>query len=197
MVVRKFEAIATDFKLILASKSPRRQQLLKELGLQFEIRTKDTDESFPKHLKAQEIPLYLCRKKADAFTKELKEKELVITSDTIVWVQNKVLNKPENAVEATDMLSLLSGKMHQVYTAVCLQSLTKTETFFAETKVWFKPLTSYEIDFYVNHYRPFDKAGAYGAQEWLGYIAIEKIEGTYFNVMGLPLYELYTALLHF
>ena len=183
--------------LILASKSPRRQYLLNELGLQFEVRTKEVDESFPANLKAQEIPLYLCKKKADAFNNELNENTIVITADTIVWIDGQVLNKPENFDDAVRMLKLLSGKMHEVYTGVCLRSKEKTKSFYALTKVYFKTLSQEEIEYYINNYNPYDKAGSYGAQEWLGYIAIEKIEGTYFNVMGLPIKELYEELLAF
>lgn len=185
------------YKLILASKSPRRQFLLKELGLNFEVRTKEVDESFPFQLKAQEIPLYLCEKKAEAFDEDLDDNTIVITADTIVWVNGHVLNKPENYDDAVRMLNILSGKMHEVYTGVCLRSKNKTKSFFALTKVYFKKLTPEEIEYYIMNYNPYDKAGAYGAQEWIGYIAIEKIEGTYFNVMGLPVKELYEELLKF
>ena len=184
-------------KIILASKSPRRQYLLKELGIDFEVHTKEVDESFPDNLKAEEIPLYLCRKKADAFQEELTDNTIVITADTIVWVEGQVLNKPENFEDAVRMLQLLSGKMHEVFTGVCLRSKNKTRSFYAVTKVYFKKLSQEEIEFYINNYHPYDKAGAYGAQEFIGYIAIDKIEGTYFNVMGLPLKELYENLLDF
>jgi septum formation protein len=193
MLLKEFK----DHKIILASKSPRRQYLLKELGLNFDVYTKDVDESFPKNLKAQEIPLYLCQKKADAFDDVLNDNTIVITADTIVWVDNQVLNKPENFEDAVRMLNLLSGKMHEVYTGVCLKSKNKTKSFYAVTKVFFKNLTQEEIEYYINNYHPYDKAGAYGAQEFIGYIAIDKIEGTYFNVMGLPLRELYENLLAF
>lgn len=182
---------------ILASKSPRRQYLLKELGLQFDIHTKEVDESFPEHLKAHEIPLYLSEKKANAFEAELADKSIVITSDTIVWVEDQVLNKPVDKADAVRMLQLLSGKMHEVYTGVCLKSKHKMISFYVRTNVYFKPLSLQEIDYYVTTYNPYDKAGAYGAQEWIGYIAVEKIEGSYFNVMGLPLKELYEQLLKF
>lgn len=185
------------YKFILASKSPRRQYLLKELGLQFDIYTKEVDESFPDHLKAQEIPLYLAQKKATAFESELDEDTIVITSDTIVWIENQVLNKPVDKEDAIRMLQLLSGKKHEVYTGVCLKSKNKMHSFYACTHVYFKTLSLKEIEYYITNYNPYDKAGAYGAQEWIGYIAVEKIEGTYFNVMGLPLKELYEALLQF
>lgn len=187
------------YELLLASKSPRRQYLLKELGLDFEVRTKEVDESFPDNLKAHEIPLYLCEKKANAFDEELNDNTIVITADTIVWLPqtNEVLNKPENFDDAVRMLQLLSGKMHEVYTGVCLKSKTKTKSFYALTKVYFKEISQEEIEFYIKNYNPYDKAGAYGAQEYIGYIAIEKIEGTYFNVMGLPVKKLYEELLKF
>lgn len=185
------------YHFILASKSPRRQYLLKELGLNFDIHIKEVDESFPPHLKAQEIPLFLSEKKANAFETELAEEEIVITSDTIVWIDNQVLNKPVDKADAIRMLQLLSGKMHEVYTGVCLKSKQKMKSFYACTKVYFKPLSMWEIEYYIKNYSPYDKAGAYGAQEWIGYIAVEKIEGSYFNVMGLPLKELYEQLLIF
>lgn len=185
------------YTILLASKSPRRHYLLKELGLDFEVRTKEVDESFPEQLKAAEIPLYLCEKKAAAFDEELTDNTIVITADTIVWLDGHVLNKPQNYNDAVRMLQLLSGKMHEVYTGVCLKSKHKTTSFVALTKVYFKELSLEEIEFYIRNYNPYDKAGAYGAQEWIGYIAIDRIEGTYFNVMGLPVRELYEALLKF
>jgi septum formation protein len=186
-----------NHRIILASKSPRRNFLLKELGLEFESRTKDTEESFPAELRAEEIPLYLCKKKADAFRAELKPNELLITADTVVWVTDQVLNKPEDHADAVRMLRLLSGKMHQVFTGVCLTSLEKTVTFHGETKVYFKHLTDAEIEHYIIHCKPFDKAGAYGAQDWIGLVGVSRIEGTYFNVMGLPMFELYDQLMKF
>lgn len=185
------------YQFILASKSPRRQFLLKDLGLNFEVHTKEVDESFSPDLKAEQIPLYLAEKKAMAFDAELKENTIVITADTIVWVNGQVLNKPEDYADAVRMLQLLSGKMHEVYTGVCLRSKNKMKTFYSLTKVYFKNLSLEEIEHYVTNYKPYDKAGAYGAQEFIGYIAIEKIEGSYFNVMGLPLRELYEELLIF
>jgi septum formation protein len=185
------------YHFILASKSPRRQFLLKDLGLDFEVHTKDVDESFPEDLKAEQIPIYLCEKKANAFDRDLDDNTIVITADTIVWVNRHVLNKPENYDEAIRMLKILSGKAHEVYTGVCIKSKHKTKSFYSLTKVYFKSLTDYEIEYYVKNFHPYDKAGAYGAQEWIGYIAVEKIEGSYFNVMGLPVRELYEELLKF
>jgi septum formation protein len=192
----KFEDLK-KYHFILASKSPRRQFLLKDLGLDFEVHTREVDESFPEDLKAQEIPLFLCQKKADAFDHELGENTIVITADTIVWVNEQVLNKPENYDDAVRMLKLLSGRMHEVYTGVCIKSKNKTKVFYSLTKVYFKHLSENEIEYYIKNFHPYDKAGAYGAQEWIGYIAVEKIEGSYFNVMGLPLRELYEELLVF
>jgi len=185
------------YKFILASKSPRRQYLLKELGLDFEVSTKEVDESFSNELKAQDIPLFLCNKKAEAFVGDIDENTIVITADTIVWIENQVLNKPENYEDAVRMLKMLSGKKHEVYTGVCLKSKHKTKSFYALTNVYFKELTDNEIEYYIKNYNPYDKAGSYGAQEWIGYIAVKKIEGTYFNVMGLPVHELYEELLKF
>jgi septum formation protein len=217
---------------ILASKSPRRQFLLQALGLKFETHTKDVDESFPDSLKAEEIPLYLCKKKAEAFDKDLNDNTLVITADTIVWINGQVLNKPEDFDDAVRMLRMLSGNMHEVFTGVCLKSKQKTKTFYASTKVYFKPLSQSDIEYYIHNYKPYDKAGAYGAQECLpagmnpcseeeikflkeinkleliessraemkagsGYFAVDKIEGPYFNVMGLPIEELYHELKSF
>ncbi|GAB4135252.1 MAG: Maf-like protein [Bacteroidia bacterium] len=185
------------FKYILASKSPRRQFLLSELGIPFELKTKDVDESFPSHLKAEEIPLFLCRKKAEAFHDELSNDSIIITADTIVWVNGHVLNKPADEAEARLMLRELSGNRHEVYTGVCLKSSDKEVAFTARTDVFFKELSEGEISYYIQHFQPFDKAGSYGAQEWIGYIAVERIEGSYFNVMGLPVKELYEELSNF
>lgn len=244
----------SKYKIILASKSPRRQFLLKELGINFKIRTKEVDESFPKKLKGKQIALYLCKKKAEAFKHELKSNNLLITADTIVWLNNKktkgiVLNKPADHSGAVKMLKLLSGKMHIVHTGVSITTsplrrssfepsplpkekgteLLKSKSFVVSTKVYFKKLTDKEIDFYVRNYKPYDKAGSYGAQESLpanynpcskeeikflkrikktGLIRnsinkntgidqveiIKKITGSYFNVMGLPVKEVYEEL---
>lgn len=181
-------------KLILASKSPRRQELLKGLFVDFEIRTKDTDEDFPEKLKREEIALFLAKKKASAFSGEVGKDEIIITSDTIVWVNDQVLNKPENHAESIQMLQMLNGNMHTVYTGVCLTSSEKQQTFFAETKVYFNRLSDEELNFYIDRCQPFDKAGSYGVQEWMGYVGIEKIDGCFYNVMGLPLNKLYQAL---
>lgn len=183
--------------IILGSQSPRRQYLLKELGLTFTTKSKNIEEKFPSNLKAAEIPLYLCEKKANAFLSDLTDKDILITADTVVWVDGQVLNKPADYDEAVRMLKLLSGKKHQVFTAVCLKSTSKTKSFAVGTEVYFKALSEDEIDYYVTNYKPFDKAGSYGAQEFIGYIAIEKFDGSYFNVMGLPMKELYEELQRF
>jgi len=183
--------------ILLASKSPRRQQLLHDMGLQFKIVTKDTNENFSALLVKQQIPVYLAEKKALAFETEIGENDLILTADTIVWVNNLVLNKPENEAEAFAMLRLLSGNMHQVFTGVCLKTKTEQLSFFDETKVWFKNITDDEIWHYIKNYKPFDKAGSYGAQDWIGLVGIEKIEGSYFNVMGLPVHKLYDYLKRF
>jgi septum formation protein len=178
------------YQIILASKSPRRQELLKELGLEFEIRTKDIEEDFPDTLFKQEIPVYLSGIKAKAFANDLKDNELVITSDTIVWNENKQLGKPKDRSEAIEMLQSLSGNIHEVITSVTLMTTLKTHSFYEITKVFFKELSQVEIDYYVDNYKPYDKAGSYGIQEWIGFVGIQKIEGDYFNVVGLPLFRL-------
>lgn len=183
--------------IVLASKSPRRQQLLKDLGLNFAVVIKEVEEVYPSNLKKQEVALYLSKLKADAFLPDLKENQLVITSDTIVCLDDKIIGKPKDRDDAFNMLSDLSGKMHEVVTAVTLTSAEKQVSFYVTTQVYFKTLSNFEIDYYINHYKPFDKAGSYGIQEWIGYIGIEKIVGSYFNVMGLPVKELYDELERF
>lgn len=184
------------FQLVLASGSPRRQELLKSLGLQFKVKPTHADETFSSDLKAQEIPLYLAEKKADAYYFE-QDNEVVLTADTIVWLNNVVLNKPENFDEAFSMLKKLSGEMHQVYTAVCLKSNKNKVLFYDSTNVYFKELNDDEINFYIKNYPVYDKAGSYGVQDWLGYIGIEKIEGCFYNVMGLPIRKVNENLLQF
>ena len=184
-------------KIILASKSPRRQQLLKELGWDFTIMTKNIDESFPENLKREEVALYLCEHKANAFKGEIPDNALLITADTIVCVDDMIINKPEDENDARRMLNILSGRQHDVYTGVCISSNEKAVTFAVRSSVYFKKLSDEEIDFYIKNYHPYDKAGAYGVQEWIGFIAIEKIDGSYYNVMGLPVKELYENILKF
>ena len=184
-------------EIILASKSPRRQQLLKDLGLDFQIVLKEVEEIYPPELKREEVPMFLSKLKSDAFVPDLKPNQLVITSDTIVCLEDRIIGKPKDRDDAFYMLSDLSGKMHEVITAVTLTSLEKQVSFFVVTEVYFKTLSNLEIDDYINEYKPYDKAGSYGIQEWIGYIGIEKIVGSYFNVMGLPVKELYDELERF
>lgn len=183
--------------LILASGSPRRQELLKSLGVPFEIRIREIDEVYPKHLKKSEISDYLAQLKSNAFVEELNPKDLLITSDTIVWYHNMALGKPKSKDDAFQMLQKLSGKTHEVITSVCLKSLQKEDIFNSTTKVTFKELSSEEIQFYIDNYNPMDKAGAYGIQDWIGQIGVTKIEGSYFNVMGFPIHKIYSQLLKF
>ena len=173
---------------------------MQQTGLQFTVQLAgETDEVYPPDLQREEIPLYLARLKADAFmqTVVISDETVVVTADTIVWIDNGVLGKPSGREEAIQMLKVLSGNMHQVYTGVCLTTNRQQRTFFAETKVFFRKLTDEEITFYVDRYQPFDKAGAYGIQEWIGYVGIEAIEGSYYNVVGLPVQKLYCELMEF
>lgn len=181
-------------KVILASKSPRRQELLKGLCIDFEIRTKDIDESYPNHLQEAEIPSFISEKKAAAFADDLEADELLITSDTVVCLNGKVLEKPKSLNEGKQMLRELSGQTHTVYSAVCLLDTKKKIVFCDQTEVTFKPLDEEEIEFYINQFQPLDKAGAYGVQEWIGYIAIQKMTGSYYTVMGMPMHLLYDEL---
>ena len=183
--------------LILASGSPRRQELLKSLGVPFKIRIKEINEVYPKHLQKSEISDYLAQLKSNAFVEELNPKDLLITSDTIVWYHNMALGKPKSKDDAFQMLQKLSGKTHEVITSVCLKSLQKEDIFNSITKVTFKELSTEEIQFYIDNYNPMDKAGAYGIQDWIGQIGVKKIEGSYFNVMGLPIHKIYSQLLKF
>ncbi len=173
---------------------------MRQVGLQFTVQLAgETDEIYPPELQREDIPLYLARLKADAFMRAVPvaDDTVVITADTIVWINNRVLGKPADRREAVEMLETLSGNMHTVYTGVCLATNCKQHLFFAESNVYFRELTSEEIVWYVDRYQPFDKAGAYGIQEWIGYVGIEKIEGSYYNVMGLPVQKLYRELCNF
>ncbi|MBA2613718.1 MAG: septum formation protein Maf [Bacteroidetes bacterium] len=186
------------YKLILGSASPRRQDLLKSLGFEFLNKPVKVDETlWPKELEAHEIPIFLAELKAAAYEDLLKEDELLITADTVVWCEGKVFNKPENFAEGKKMLETLSGKMHEVFTAVCLKSATKQTTFYDVSKVYFKKLKADEIEYYLTNFSPYDKAGGYGVQDWIGYIGIDKIDGSFYNVMGLPVKELYEELIKF
>ena len=182
-----------ELRIVLASNSPRRKELLSGLGLEYEVRTlSGIDESYPEGLPMEEIPQYISRKKAAAYT--LGEDELLITADTIVWLNGEVLGKPADEAEARQMLRKLSGKTHQVVTGVTLTTSLLHHSFSSVSQVTFAQLSDDEIDYYVTHYRPLDKAGAYGIQEWIGYIGVTSIEGSYFNVMGLPVQRLYTEM---
>lgn len=183
-----------DYKIILASGSPRRQQFFKDLDLKFEIRLKEIEEIYPDNLKAEEITNYLAELKAKAFEGELSDDELLITSDTLVWLNGKALGKPKDYNDAFQILKSLSNQTHEVITSVCFTTTSKSETIFEVTKVSFKELSDDSIRFYLDNYKPFDKAGAYGIQEWIGLIGIHKIEGSYTNVVGLPTEKVYTYL---
>ena len=188
------KALSERNNIILASKSPRRQELLKGLGIHFATISKDVDETYPNDLPVSEVAEYLANKKAVAYSADVDAQTILITADTVVIVDQTILEKPANEQEAADMLSLLSNRAHKVVTGVCIKSANKTKSFSVETKVHFKTLSIEEICHYVQNYKPFDKAGSYGIQEWIGYIGVHKIEGSYFNVMGLPVYELNAAL---
>lgn len=176
-----------DINLVLASKSPRRKMLFEGLGLPFEQRIIEVEEDFPVALKAGDIPIFLAEKKAKAFDGLIAEKELIITADTIVWSNERALNKPENKLEARTMLEEISGATHSVFTGVCMRTHTDTLSFVEETRVTFNALTHSEIDHYLDNYQPYDKAGAYGIQEFIGLIGIKHIEGDFYNVVGFPM----------
>lgn len=186
------------YRIILASNSPRRKELLAGLGVDYEVRTlPDVDESYPETLQGADIPLFISKTKADAYKTLLQPDELMITADTIVWMDGMVLGKPRNRFGAIEMLRQLSGHTHQVFTGVTITTATRQHSFSVGTEVRFANLTDEEIVYYVDTYQPMDKAGAYGVQEWIGYIGVENISGSYFNVMGLPVQRLYRELLNF
>ena len=183
------------YNVILASASPRRRELLAGLDIDFEVRTlPDVDESFPATLQGGDIPLFISKKKADAYLSLMSDEELVITADTIVWLDGKALGKPVDAADARLMLRGLSGKTHSVFTGVTITTKQVQRSFVACSQVTFAELTDEEIGYYIDKYRPMDKAGSYGVQEWVGYIGISGIDGSYFNVMGLPVQRLYNEL---
>lgn len=185
-------------KIILASKSPRRSQLLREAGFSFQVKVKDVDESYPAHLSPPQVAEYIAQKKAKGSLDLLTtEEQILLTSDTIVVLENTIYGKPKDHADAVRILQELSGKTHQVITGVCLHSLSKTEVFHGVSEVTFEPLSLDEIHFYITNYKPFDKAGAYGIQEWLGHCKISKIKGTHANIMGLPVDLVYKNLLAF
>ena len=192
----KLSAKLKDKELILASASPRRKELLKGLDIPFTIQTKEVDEVYPKELTGSDITDYLALLKSDAF-KNLSENTLIITADTMVWHCNKAVMKPKDRGEAIGILSSLSNSVHEVFTSVCIKSAHKQRVFSDVTKVHFKQLSLDEITYYIDNYPVYDKAGAYGAQDWIGFVAIQKLEGSYFNVMGLPVHKLYKELLNF
>ena len=184
------------YRIILASNSPRRKELLTGLGVEYEVRTlSDVDESYPETLQGADIPLYISKEKADAYRGMLRPGELMITADTIVWLDGKVLGKPADRAEAMQMLRDMSGRMHEVFTGVCITTTDWQRSFTAATEVRFSALSEEEITYYVDRYRPMDKAGAYGVQEWIGFIGVEHISGSYYNIMGLPVQKLYRELM--
>ena len=192
------ERINERYKVILASNSPRRRELLAGLGLQFEVRVlEDIDENYPPTLPATQIAKYIAHKKAEANRAIMANNEMIITADTIVVVDDMVMGKPADDADAIRMLSTLSGKTHKVITGVCITTLNKQTVFDVTTGVTFKTLTDEEINYYITHFHPTDKAGAYGIQEWIGYIGVTGLEGSYYNVMGLPVQRIYDELCEF
>ncbi len=184
------------YNLILASGSPRRQQFLKDLKLDFTIDVREIEEVYPEELKGNEITDFLAELKASAF-KNLNKNDILITSDTIVWMENNAIGKPKDRNDAIKIFKKLSGKKHQVITSICIKTSNKTNIINDTTDVYFKVLSDEEIEFYIDNFHPYDKAGGYGIQDWIGYIGVEKIEGSFFNVMGLPVHKLYTELSKF
>ena len=189
------QEILQHYNLLLGSKSPRRQELLKALGLHYSLVEFDVDEIYPPHLQGAEIARFLCELKADAYNAVLLPKDsILVTADTIVWLNGKYIGKPSGREDAVEMLMQLSGKQHSVFSGICLKSSTRKTVFHAHTLVNFRELKAEEIDYYVDHYKPFDKAGSYGIQDWIGYIGITGIEGCYYNVMGFPVQMFYEEL---
>lgn len=188
----------SGYHFILASQSPRRQFLLRETGLEFDVIVKPTDELYPPGLRAEEIALHVSKHKAMEFNfMELPENSLLITADTIVWLDNESIGKPVSQEDAKLMLTRLSGRKHMVSTGVCFRTADRFHSFHVNTDVYFRPLEDNEIEYYIDTYKPFDKAGAYGVQEWIGYVGVERIEGSYYNVMGLPVQKVYVELKRF
>ncbi|MBQ5609595.1 MAG: septum formation protein Maf [Rikenellaceae bacterium] len=187
--------ILKNYRLILASQSPRRRQLLSDCGLEYELAERyEVEEVFPATMEADEVPVYLSRLKSEGYPTELAENDILLTADTVVIVDNEILGKPADEAEAHAMLRTLSGRAHRVTTGVTLRSKSRTESFAVQSDVYFRALTDEEIDYYVERYRPMDKAGSYGIQEWIGYVGIECIDGSFYNVMGLPVQRVYAAL---
>ncbi len=192
------QEILRHYNLILGSKSPRRQDLLKALGLHYTLAEIDVDEIYPPELVGADIARYLCELKADAYDSSLLAHDsILVTADTIVWLEGEYIGKPAGKAEAIEMLQKLSGKQHSVFTGICLKSRTAKTVFHAHTLVNFRKLAKDEIEFYVNHHKPYDKAGSYGIQDWIGYIGISGIEGCYYNVMGFPVQMFYEELTGF
>ncbi|GAB2999481.1 Maf-like protein [Cyclobacterium sediminis] len=183
-----------DKTIILSSNSPRRQQLLKDLGFSFEVKTMHTDESFPSDMEAKQVASFLAEKKANTFLPHLKPDQVLITADTIVIANQSILNKPQNKEEAIKMIHAINGRSHLVVTGVCIADTKQKTTFYDQTEVTFSQLNEEEIAYYVHTFKPFDKAGAYGIQEWIGMVGIDSIKGSYYNVMGLPVNLLYKTL---
>ena len=184
------------YKVILASGSPRRRELMAGLGVNYEVRIlPDVDDSYPDTLQGEEIPLYIAKEKADAYIPMMQPNELIITADTIVWLDGKVLGKPRDREDALQMLRTMSGRTHEVFTGVCITTTDWQRSFTAQTEVRFATLSEDEIIYYVDNFKPMDKAGAYGVQEWIGFIGVENISGSYYNIMGLPVQKLYRELL--
>lgn len=183
------------YKVILASGSPRRRELMAGLGVNYEVRIlPDVDESYPDTLQGEEIPLYIAKEKADAYIPMMQPDELIITADTIVWLDGKVLGKPRDREDALQMLRTMSGRTHEVFTGVCITTTDWQRSFTAQTEVRFATLSEDEIIYYVDNFKPMDKAGAYGVQEWIGFIGVENISGSYYNIMGLPVQRIYNEL---
>lgn len=188
----------TNYKVLLASNSPRRKELLQGIDIDFEIKVlPDIDESYPATLPVEEVAEFIAEKKASSYTNNLKEDELLITADTVVILDGAIFGKPNNKEEANAMLNALSGKAHRVISGVCLATLEKQVSFSVTSEVLFSELSNEEIEYYINRYSPFDKAGSYGIQEWIGYIGVEHLSGSYFNIMGLPIQRLYRELKNF
>ncbi|MDR2840928.1 MAG: Maf-like protein [Paludibacter sp.] len=182
------------YDIVLASKSPRRQELLSGLNINFRVENVDCDERYPENLKAEQIPVYIAKLKTEAYKNLMTDNTLLITADTIVWSDGKVFGKPADRQHATEILKALSGKEHQVITGVCVSTVNKQADFFTVTNVKFAELSEDEINYYLDNYKPYDKAGAYGIQEWIGYVGVEGVQGSFYNVMGLPIQRLYQEL---
>ena len=186
-----------NYNIILASGSPRRQQFLKDLNLQFTVKAIDVEEVYPKYLHGNEITSFLAKLKANAYDEALNDNDILITADTIVRCNGKILGKPKDVDDANKMLSELSDKEHEVITSICIKTCDNSTIINDTTVVYFEKLSKDEIDYYINNYSPFDKAGSYGIQEWLGYIAVKKIKGSFFNVMGFPVHKFYKEMMKF